>query len=703
MSFTQANRLLAIETSLGVDVLLIENFSCSERVSGLFSITAYCAVELANLSQVKPPDLIGSSVNIRLRVGETGERVWNGMVKRITQGSRDNVFAYFTLEVVPQMWRLAHMTDCRIYQGKTVPEIVEASLGELDGFKVRLDLQKKHRPWDYCVQYRESFFQFISRLLEQEGMYYFFEHKQDQHTLVISDHPNAHAQCPLNAAARYRPSVDAGTEDDDDLVTNWESADELRPGLFTMRDHHFQLPGKSLEVSESSVISMGGNSSMEVYDYPGEYAQLFAEPDKRLGEVQEEGQTLVRLRTESEEVAIRSFAGSGLAVALAAGYRFELKDHYQRSMNGKYVLTSVQHHASQSPSYVNDEPVGAAYRNSFQCIPAAVPFRPQRQTPKPFVRGVQTAVVTGPKGEEIYTDKYGRIKVQFHWDRKGQSNEKSSCWIRVATPLAGNKWGMIHIPRIGQEVVVEFLEGDPDQPIVLGSVNNADQMPPYTLPDEKTKSTIKTYSSKGGDGFNEIRLEDKKGSEQVFIHAERNYDLRVKKDRMESILGVSNLTVTKDQIEKVDGAKHLTVKGDQNEKVDGTVSLKAGADLQQEVGSNFALKAGTEVHIKSGMNLVIESGTTLTLKVGGNFINIGPAGVAIQGTMVLINSGGAAGSGAGTKPDAPKDPAEADKAQPGTMKTYGPQAIKPKKATVYGPQAVAMKNAAASGAAFCDL
>jgi type VI secretion system secreted protein VgrG len=254
------------------------------------------------------------------------------------------------------------------------------------------------------------------------------------------------------------------------------------------------------------------------------------------------------------------------------------------------------------------------------------------------------------------------VKVQFHWDRQGKNDENSSCWVRVSQNWAGKRWGAFFLPRIGQEVIVDFLEGDPDQPIITGRVYNAEQMPPYNLPGEMTKSTIKSNSSKGGGGFNELRFEDKKGSEQVFIHAEHNQDNRVKNDSLEWIGKDRHLIVTANQLENVKGDKHLSVKGNQNEKVDGTVSQDIGMNLQQKVGMKHALDAGQEIHLKAGLNLVIEAGTSLTLKVGGNFINLSPAGISIQGTMLMLNSGGSAGAGSGSSPTAPKVPTEADKA-----------------------------------------
>jgi len=317
------------------------------------------------------------------------------------------------------------------------------------------------------------------------------------------------------------------------------------------------------------------------------------------------------------------------------------------------------------------------------------------------MHGAQTAVVTGPAGEEIYTDKYGRVKVQFHWDRYAKANENSSCWIRVSHTWAGKNWGMIALPRIGQEVIVDFMEGDPDQPMITGRVYNGMSMPPYALPDKKAISTIKTNSTKGGGGFNELRFDDTKGKEQIFIHAEHNQDVRVKNDHLEWIGKDRHLIVKKDWLEQIDGDRHSTIKGDSNHKITGTLSIKADQDMQEKVGMKHALQAGQEIHLKAGMNVVIEAGMSITLKAGGGFVVVGPAGVTISGTPVLINSGGSAGSGSGCSPEAPKAPKEAADDKAGAVNEAGP-AGRPPKPTTYGPSATVLKMAAQNGTPFCE-
>jgi type VI secretion system secreted protein VgrG len=373
---------------------------------------------------------------------------------------------------------------------------------------------------------------------------------------------------------------------------------------------------------ENTTISVGDNGSLELYDYPGEYAKLFKEPDSRLGDVQTEGDKIIRIRMEQEEVAYMVAQGNSDVRTFASGYKFNLTHHFQSSYNDTYLLTSVTHSVQQNPSYVSEEEVREPYRNSFTCIPHRVPFRPGRITRKPAVRGPHTAVVTGKKGEEIWPDKYGRVKVQFHWDRDGQNDEKSSCWIRVGQAWAGKNWGFIAIPRIGQEVIVHFLEGDPDQPIIVGSVYNADQMPPYTLPDNKTQTGIKSRSSMNGgtSNFNEIRFEDKKGSEEVYIHAEKDLKTIVEHDE--------SLKVGNDRTTEIKNNETRTIKNERKTKVQNNDTLS--------VTNKLAMSA---------MEVTVDGTTKIVLKCGGSTIEMTPASIdiktagilTIQGSLVNIN------------------------------------------------------------------
>ena len=424
------------------------------------------------------------------------------------------------------------------------------------------------------------------------------------------------------------------------------------------------------------MVKLPISTGFEFVDYPGLYTEL------------DEGETVAKVRMQEEEAGHMVVTGTGNCRGMMSGYSLELKNHYRADLNMTYLLTEVQHLASVGQTYTSAGTNGAErYSNQFRCIPSSVAYRPPRLTPKPFVQGPQTAVVVGKSGEEIWVDKYGRVIVQFYWDRLGQKNEQSSCWVRVSQPWAGKNWGAIWTPRVGQEVIVSFLEGDPDRPLITGRVYNAEQIVPYELPNHQTVSTFKSRSSKGGgsDNYNEIRFEKQKGLEQIFINAEKDMDLRVENDSRECVGANRSLIVQTDQKERVQGDKHGQVKGNHLEKIDGDMSLKVGGDqnekvaggyslnvgmsIDEKVGMKRATEAGTEIHLKAGTTVVIEAGVQLSLKGPGGFVDIGPAGVTIQGTMVLINSGGAAGSGSGASPKSPKDPKDPDEADDGSKFT----------------------------------
>jgi len=650
----QEARLLELTTPLGPDVLVINGFSGSEALSGLFRFRLDLLATAKNSITAK--QLLKQPVTVSILSEDNKVRYFHGIVNRLSAGGREERFQHFHAEVVPWLWLLSQRSDCRIFQNKSVPEILKAVFDGA-GFKDYKDNTKgDHIPLDCCTQYRETDFNFVSRLMEQDGIFYFFEHDKDKHTLIFADDSSVFSNVPSPNETLYE--AEGGIGEREDVITHWTGEEEIRPGKYTLRDHNFQLPSKDLEVSL-------GDGNLEMYDYPGEYAQRFNAPDSRLGQVQSEGEKLDRIRLEEEELPGRVFEGSSSCRQFVSGHKFKLKKHFQS--DGEYVLTSLSYSVGQNPDYISGR-ASAPYQNSFVCVKSDAKIRPRRLTPKPLVSGPQTAVVTVKSGEESFLDKYGRVHVQFFWDRLGKKDENSSCWIRVSQPWAGASWGAHFWPRIGHEVVVQFLEGDPDRPLVTGSVYNADNMPPYKLPDNYTRSGVITRSSKNGasKNFNEIRLEDKKGNEQVFMNAEKDMDVRVENDSREYVGNDLSLIVKANQKEKVEGDQSSNVIGNRNEKVGQNMSLQIGQSLNEKTGMKFAHEAGQEIHLKAGMNVVIEAGMELTIKASGGFINIGPAGVAIQGTMVLINSGGAAGVGSGSSPQDPKDPDEADDGSKGT-------------------------------------
>ncbi|MGB8473488.1 MAG: type VI secretion system tip protein VgrG [Candidatus Acidiferrum sp.] len=648
MPHTQDNRTIAIETPLGKDVLLLHGFAAQEAISRLFRISAELLSENASIDFTK---IIGKQVTISLRLADGSKRYFNGHVSRFAQTGMDDRFTHYHAEIVPWLWFLTRRADCRIFQNMTIPDIV-AKIFKDGGFgDFRNSLQGSFEQREYCVQYRETDFNFVSRLMEQYGIFYFFEHEQNKHTLVMGNKPAVHKPCPGQSKARMNFAAGAYIKDED-VVGSWNLEQELRPGKYALTDYNFETPSTSLLSSENTIFKVGGNDSYEVFDYPGEYTK------------KSEGESRTQIRMQEEETVHLIGMGAGGCRTFVSGYRFDLSGHSRSDQNQTYLLTEVQHSASVGGGYSGSgEESEEHYSNHFQCIPYSVPYRPQRHTPRPFVQGPQTAVVTGKSGEEIWTDKYGRVKVQFFWDREGKKDEKSSCWVRVSQPWAGKNWGAINIPRIGQEVIVEFLEGDPDRPLITGRVYNDEQMPPYKLADNQTRTTFLTRSTKGGgsSNFNELRFEDKKGDEQIFMNAEKDMDWRVENDSREYVGKDRSLIVKGDQKEKVEGDKNGHFLKNMNEKIGQNMSLDIGQSLNEKTGMKFAHEAGQEIHLKAGMNVVIEAGLELTIKASGGFINIGPAGVAISGTpLVLINSGGAAGSGSGSSPTSPTDPDEAD-------------------------------------------
>jgi type VI secretion system secreted protein VgrG len=691
--YTQDNRILSIDTPLGKDVLLLARFKGQEGLSELFRFDIDLFSEQHAISF---EEIIGKNVTISILLADGSTRFFNGLISRFSQdysntSGGDLRFSSYSATMVPWFWLLTRTVNSRIFQNLSVQDIIEKVFSEKEFTDFKFNLSSAYETREYTVQYRETDFNFVSRLLEEEGIYYFFEHEDLKHTLVMADNSGVIQPCSKQESAKFKRSGGEyiGAEDEIDSL---RMVKQIQAGKYTLNDYNYEIPDADLKVT-SDTTHLLGPGEREKYDYPGGYAK------------RDTGDTYASIRMEEEESRITTLIGTSDCRAFTSGYRFKLEASFQEDWNDQYyILTRIQHEADQTDSFssgTTGQVKGKIYTNQFDCISYEVPFRPRRVTPIPVVEGVQTAVVVGPSGEEIYTDEHGRIKVKFHWDRKKESDENSSCWLRVAQSMAGNGWGAMFLPRIGHEVVVEFLEGNPDRPIVTGQVYHGVNRPPYELPNEKTKHTIKTSSSPGGDGFNEIRFEDKSEEEQLFIHAQYNQDIRTKHDLCEWVGNERHLIVIQDQFEQTEGDKHLTVTGDHNEKVGGTVSLEANGDMQEKVGMNHALDAGGEIHLKAGMKVIVEANTQITLKVGGNFVDIGPSGVTIQGSMVMINSGGSAGSGSGSSPESPTAPREADTAEPGGLAELIPSPSSPSPPPLT-PQAQAFKDAADAGKPLCD-
>jgi type VI secretion system secreted protein VgrG len=611
MALTQADRLIAIDTPLGPDVLLLQSFSGREGVSRLFYFEAELVSEDASIAF---DSVIGKPVSIRIALRKDQKRFLHGYVSRFTQSSQDQRFTYYRAYIVPWLWFLTRTADCRIFQNMTVPDIIAKIFHDLGFSDFRRDLEGSYEPLDYCVQYRETDFNFVSRLMEQYGIFYFFEHAEKKHTLVLGDSVNAHTPCPHQASARYAPS---GHVENEDMITACQVDQELRPGGWALTDYNFETPSTSLAATVTSVVDVGENQRFQIYDYPGEY-------EKKM-----QGDDLVKLRIQEEEATNFVLSGASACRAFVSGCHFDLEEHYRDDLNQNYILLELQHSASAGEYYTSggSSTVAETYGNSFSASPKKYPYRPSRVTPKPVVQGSQTAVVVGPSGEEIYTDKYGRVKVQFHWDREGKRNEHSSCWIRVSHPWAGKNWGAISNPRIGQEVIVSFIEGDPDRPIITGRVYNAEQMPPYALPANQTQTGTKSRSSKGGGAanFNEIRMEDKKGSEELYIHAEKDENhivendqtLGVGRDKTSKIDRDMITKVARDKSELVEGNKSVNVEGSHTEDISKNMTITVGSSLTEMVSINYAETVGAAMELSVGAALAITVGSVMTESVGG--------------------------------------------------------------------------------------
>lgn len=619
MATIQANREISVACALGADVLLLRRMRGSESLSALSEYELELYSERADL---KIDDLLATPIAVTVDTPRGGKRYFHGFITRFVVTARQGRFATYRATVRPWLWFLTRSSDCRIFQEKSVVDIVKAvfapyAIADFD----TSGLSGRYTPYPYCVQYRETDFDFVSRLLEREGIYYFFKSEAKRHVMVLADSHAAHAPAPGYATVRYMPAED-GAMRESEVIYEWSVGGQVESGAQVLQDFDFEKPSASLLV-KSTVVRGYGQSRHELFDYPGNYTERAV------------GEGYARHRIEAPHASYQRVQGATRARGLFPGALFTLTEHPRRDQNGRFLIGAA-HYALSSDSYdpvrvADPEPV---FSCSFEAIPGRQDVRPEATTPKPVVRGPQTAIVVGKAGEEIWTDKYGRIKVQFHWDRVGREDEMSSCWVRVAQGWAGKRWGAMFLPRIGQEVIVSFLEGDPDRPLVTGSVYNAEQMPPYPLPAQATRSTIKSNSSIGGAGYNELRFEDKKGAEQFYMHAERDLEQRVRRDVVTWIGGERHTMVVTDSFEQVGGNHHVQVDGDRSEQTGGSVSQSAGMNMVVEGGLKAAVYAGQTVHIKGGTNVVIEAGASITLKAGAAFLTIGPA-VIVGSTMPL--------------------------------------------------------------------
>ena len=617
MAKTQQHRQAAVGTPLGDDVLLLVRMSGDEQLGRPFEFQ----VDLASENpQIKFSDIVGQNVTVRLEQSEGSTRYFNGYVSRFTQGSGSRDVARYSATLVPWLWFLTRTADCRIFQAMTVPDIVKQVFRDAGFSDFEDALTETYRTWEYCVQYRETTFRFISRLMEQEGIYYFFRHENGRHVLVLADSPSAHKPCP--GYEKISCQFSGTPVSKQEYISEWVVEMRIQPGSCSLNAFDFKNTKKDLH-ARAQIPREHPGADFDVYDYSADYTEA------------QDGDCYARRRIEELHSQHEVVTATSDARGIATGGTFTLADHPRKDLNREWLITGASYTISQGEFSSGESGGECVYSCSLTAIGSAEPFRPARVTPRPTIPGPQTALVVGVSGEEIYTDEYGRVKVQFHWDRYGKADENSSCWIRVAQVWAGRQWGAIYTPRVGQEVIVEFLEGDPDRPLITGRVYNGQAMPPYDLPANKTISTLKSNTTKGGGGFNEIRFEDKKGEEQVFIHAEKNEDVRVKNDCYEWIGNDRHLVVKKDQIEHIENNRHETVDMDHIEKigkdrhlkvagkeakqVDESLSLTVKGDVAEVFKANHSEKTTRDYYLKA-KNIVIEAEENITLNVGGTYV-----------------------------------------------------------------------------------
>lgn len=632
---TQQGRWLLIDSPLGKDALILTSFVGDEAVSRPFS---FRLTVLSKRSDLTARDVLGKPFTASIHRHDRQMRVFHGIARSLAAGpTAIRGYRSFEIELVPWLWLLTLRTDCRIFENKSAVEVIRAVF-QAAGFSDFDDagINGTHAKREYIVQYRESDFDFVSRLMEEEGIFYFFRHESGRHQMVMGDQISAYATCTEKSVSY------SDGQQTFNVVNEWRPEVEFRSGKFAQRDYDFKS-ASPVSASTTAILGVAEFHKYEIYDYPGGT------------EAKGTLDGLTQVRMEEEEAQYNEVFGQSTCTTFVPGAKFKFGKHPFKDEVGKgYLLTSVRHSAVDE-SHIMDGRT-ADYSNTFHCIPDGVLYRPLRSTPKALVRGPQTAVVVGPEGEEIHTDEHGRIRVRFHWDRKGAQ----SCWARVAQSWAGKGWGSIFIPRIGMEVVVDFLEGDPDRPLVVGCVYNGKNTVPYGLPANASQSGFKTRSTKGGGegNFNEFRFEDKKGKEEVYLHAERNctrsveaddsvsighnQSVSVGHDRTETVKNNDTVTVTNNRSVTVKsgnesltvatGTRTVTVKGDDTHKVqtgNRSVKVETGNDSLEIATGNQSTKA-------SAGKITLEAAMAIELKVGGNSIKIDPSGITIQGLMVKI-------------------------------------------------------------------
>ncbi len=720
MDLTQDDRLMQFSSPLGKDVLLIEGLTGSEGISQLFEFRADLLADKA--TYIDPKRIVGTKVTVAIALtDDTGTRYINGIITSFEQGTGDEELNEYYATIMPSMWELTLASNCRVFQNMTVLDVVKKVFNDY-GLSVSDSTTGTYAKLEYCTQYSESDFHFVSRLLQQHGIIYWFSHTADDHKIILADNKDAYQDCPVVSDVQFESSSSGAEGTYGSRVTEFIMEASMVSGSHSTADYNYSQY-KRVDIDPMKSLSQFGKNSYDVYLYPagqeGYQKELATQTNGTDATAPET--TFLNARLLASESVITTYRGNGTLRTMLPGYTFRLSDH--PSLNAKYLLVGVTHSIDQMPSYRSRGSSGNDYSNRFMAVDSPVVYKPPQTFEKPRIYGPQTAKVIVASGEDLHLDKMGRVNVQFFWDKLRKDNTPDNTWVRVAQQWAGNGWGAYFWPRVGDEVLVEFLNGDPDNPVVVGSLYNGTNVPKYKLPDMSTRSGWVTRSSKGGsaDNANELRFEDKKGSEQIFINAEKDMDHRVENDNRQYIGGKDSLMVVGNQLEQIGKDQSINVKGNRIENVgsneditigsnrtekvggneslniSGNLALKTGGNNSQDIGGNLNEKVGGNsshniggsnavqvggsysisitgaAYYESGSTLVIQASTGITLSGPGGFITISEAGISISGTLVLINSGGMAIPGmAGplTPPEAPQDPktpTDPDQADDGTV------------------------------------
>ncbi|MBY7942559.1 type VI secretion system tip protein VgrG [Vibrio fluvialis] len=647
------------------DTLVVRGFDgqetlSSERINGQLCHGFRYELELASrLANLTPEMVVDKVAELTLYRDDMLVQRVNGIVRRFTQGDTGHHHTFYSLTLVPALERLSLRHNSRIFQLNTVPEILSILLQEMGINDYAFALTRDCAQREFCVQYRETDLDFLHRLAAEEGLVYSFIHEEGKHTLIFSDAseslPKLGEPIPYNTLA--------GGMIESPYISALSVHTQSEVSQTALQDYSFKKPAYSFAQQAVGTEMEYQQPDYEHFDAPGRYKDDVS------------GKAFSQIRLDYLRRNARTATGKSNQPLLRPGVKFDLQEHLDDTLNRDWLVVSVTSQGTQPQALEEAGGNGATtYANQFTLIPA---HRTWRATPqaKPQVDGPMIATVVGPEGEEIFCDEHGRVKLHFPWDRYSNGDEHSSCWVRVSQGWAGSQYGMIAIPRIGHEVIVSFLNGDPDQPIVTGRTYHATNTAPYALPDNKTKTVLRTETHQG-QGYNELSFEDQAGSEQIYLHAQKDFDGLIENDHTSVVKHDKHLTVENDRFTQIKNNQHLTVGGESRESVTGNRTLMVEGSLHVKTGSVWVNESGTEVHIKAGQKVVIEAGSEITVKAGGSFVKVDPAGVHLSGAGVNLNSGGSPGSGSGFSGQAATLPGNLDDAPPlDAPKTVSHQAL----------------------------